>query len=134
MLERTAYPKAVVTIVIAAIGILLLPGPASAAKIKRQHCGSIGGVGYCTYVAVAKGRLKLDLGGQGARGSYRLCVRGPAGKFCRRLHGKFEPDIMTYFSTVDWQARFPHDEDGPYYATWRKSGQQLGPRLKFRKL
>ncbi len=116
--------------VLAAAALVTAVQPA-AALARSAYCSPTGD--YCTSVTRKAGDVLLRIGTFSFRGSYRLCVRAPDGSAtCKRFRLR-RGRAGIYSSTKGWRRHFPDKGAGVYRVRWQKFGNNLGPRLSFRR-
>ena len=104
---------------------------AGAAEARSSYCSPTGD--YCTSVKRKGGDVLLRIATFSFRGSYRLCVRVPDGSAVCKRFGLLRDRGGIYASAKGWSRHFPNKGAGVYRVRWQKFGNNLGPRLSFRR-
>jgi hypothetical protein len=126
MVSRTARCAAA----LAAVGLAALALPA-AAHAQSGYCSPTGD--FCTAVVRQGDDAIFRIGTFAFGGRYRLCVTAPdRSRRCKRFRLRPQGGGVLG-SRVRWSRHFPGKGRGLYRVRWRKFGNNLGPRLSFRR-
>lgn len=86
---------------------------------------------HCTAVAKDDGKLYLVYLTKRSVEKYRLCVTSPTGRErCKRYPVNVAAGDHRG-SVVPFRSEYPHKRNGTYRVAWRRSGNRIGPVLRF---
>ena len=92
-----------------------------------SYCSPTGD--YCLGISKRNGGVKFEISSVAFSGAYKLCVRGPSERTCRKF--TLSSSGGQYADRVDWERKFGIQGDGTYSAVWKLNGAKLGKTLRF---
>lgn len=127
---RRALTSSTVVALACAIFLLAVPSSASADKTLVDACTKKKET--CTAVVRSSGKLAFLLVSVKYSGGFFICVKPPEGKQrCVKTKFSFDAGGGYMGGGEFFKKKFPHNADGRYEVSFRRSGKLLGPTLHF---